>query len=94
MLLLDEPLISIDAQNRNKLQDDILNIWNKSERTIVFITHNIDEAIYLSDRIIILSPIPATVKHIIPIILERPRNRTSPQFNLIRKQILNYMIIN
>jgi len=94
LLLLDEPLISIDAQNRNKLQDDILNIWKKSERTILFITHNIDEAIYLSDRIIILSPLPATVKKIIPIILERPRNRTSPQFNLIRKQILNYMNIN
>jgi len=91
LLLLDEPLISIDAQNRNKLQDDILKIWKKSERTIVFITHNIDEAVYLSDRIIILSPLPATVKEIIPITLERPRNRTSPQFNHIRKEILNYM---
>ncbi|MHA2087062.1 MAG: ABC transporter ATP-binding protein [Promethearchaeota archaeon] len=92
LLLLDEPLISIDAQNRNKLQDDILEIWKKSKRTIVFITHNIDEAVYLSDRIIILNPLPATVKKSIPITLERPRNRTGPQFNHLRKEILDHMI--
>ena len=89
LLLLDEPLISIDAQNRNKLQDDLLKIWKKSKRTIIFITHNIDEAVYLSDRIIILSGLPASVKKIIPISLDRQRDRTSSDFNKLRKGILN-----
>ncbi|MFW9894638.1 MAG: ABC transporter ATP-binding protein [Candidatus Thorarchaeota archaeon] len=94
VLLLDEPLISIDAQTRNKLQDEILEIWKKSKRTIVFVTHNIDEAVYLSDRIIILSSLPANVKRSIPINLQRPRNRTGPQFNQIRKEILDQMAVN
>lgn len=89
LLLLDEPLISIDAQNRNKLQEDLIEIWQKSKRTIIFITHNIDEAVYLSDRIVILSVLPATVKEIIPISLDRPRNRTDREFITIRKEILH-----
>ncbi|TFF94358.1 MAG: ATP-binding cassette domain-containing protein [Promethearchaeota archaeon] len=88
LLLLDEPLRSIDAQSRNKLQDDIIGIWERTERTMIFITHNIDEAVYLSDRIAILSPLPGSVKKIVPISLERPRDRTSSEFNIIRKKIL------
>ncbi len=91
LLLLDEPLISIDAQNRNQLQDDLLDIWRKSKKTIVFITHNIDEALYLSDRIVILSPLPASVKQIIPVNLAHPRNRTSNEFNLIRRNVLEIL---
>ena len=91
LLLLDEPLISIDAQNRNKLQDDILQIWKKSEKTIIFITHNIDEAIYLADRIVVLGANPATVKKVIPVELSRPRDRTGSQFIQIRKELLDYM---
>jgi len=89
LLLLDEPLRSIDAQSRNKLQSDILEIWRKSQRTIIFVTHNIDEAVYLSDRIVVLSNLPANLKKIIPINLNRPRDRTSTDFNLFRKKILN-----
>lgn len=89
VLLLDEPLRSIDAQSRNKLQDDIVDIWKKSNRTMIFVTHNIDEAVYLSDRIAVLSSLPGSVKKIIPISLERPRVRTSSEFNAIRKKILN-----
>jgi len=89
ILLLDEPLISIDAQNRNKLQNDLLEIWRKSKRTILFITHNIDEAVYLSDKIIVLSPLPATIIDSFIIPFKRPRNRTSPEFNEIRQKILN-----
>ena len=93
LLLLDEPLISIDAQNRNKLQDDLLKIWQKSKRTMIFITHNIDEAVYLSDRIIILSNLPAIVRKIINVPLNRPRDRTHQDFNSIRKEILDLMVI-
>ncbi|MBY8982898.1 MAG: ABC transporter ATP-binding protein [Candidatus Lokiarchaeota archaeon] len=88
LILLDEPLRSIDAQNRNKLQDDIIDIWQKSKRTIIFITHNIDEAVYLSDRIIVLSSLPGSIKQIIPIKLKYPRDRTSQEFNSIRREIL------
>ncbi len=88
LLLLDEPLISIDAQNRNKLQDDLIEIWQKSKRTIIFITHNIDEALYLSDRIIILSKLPSSIKKIVKVPLKRPRERTSSEFNFIRKELL------
>ncbi|MFX0173978.1 MAG: ABC transporter ATP-binding protein [Candidatus Hodarchaeota archaeon] len=93
LLLLDEPLISIDAQNRNKLQDDLLDIWEKSKRTMIFITHNIDEAVYLSDRIIILGSLPAAVKRIVPINLKRPRDRTNSEFNKLRKEILDILSI-
>ncbi|MBY9006389.1 MAG: ABC transporter ATP-binding protein [Candidatus Lokiarchaeota archaeon] len=88
LILLDEPLKSIDAQNKNKLQDDIIDIWQKSKRTILFVTHNIDEAVYLSDRIIILSSLPGSIKKIIPIDLKHPRDRTNPEFNSIRRKIL------
>jgi len=92
LLLLDEPLISIDAQNRNKLQDDLSEIWKKSKRTIIFITHNIDEAVYLSDRVIILSELPSSVKEIINIPLDRPRDRTQQNFVSIRKNILQILL--
>ncbi len=91
LLLLDEPLISIDAQNRNKLQEDLIEIWQKSKRTVIFVTHNIDEAVYLSDHIVILGALPASVKDIVSISLERPRNRTDKEFNSIRKQILKIL---
>ncbi|NHI93727.1 MAG: ABC transporter ATP-binding protein [Candidatus Lokiarchaeota archaeon] len=93
LLLLDEPLISIDAQNRNKLQNDLIEIWHESKRTIIFVTHNIDEAVYLSDRIVVLSPLPAKIIEFISIPLERPRNRTSSEFNSIRQRILNLIQI-
>lgn len=92
LILLDEPLRSIDAQNRNKLQDDIIDIWQKSKRTIIFITHNIDEAVYLSDRIIVLSSLPGSIKQIIPIKLKYPRDRTSQEFNSIRRDILKVFL--
>lgn len=91
VLLLDEPLVSIDAQNRNKLQEDLIEIWQKSKRTIIFITHNIDEAVFLSDRILVMDPIPSKIKKRIEIGLSRPRNRTNKRFNSIREKILNLL---
>jgi len=86
---LDEPFFSLDAQTRNSLQDDLIEIWKNSKRTIIFVTHNIDEAVYLSDRIILLTPLPASIKKIFTIDLKRPRQRTSVKFNKIRELILN-----
>lgn len=72
-LLMDEPFGAIDSQTRNFLQDEILEIWRKTRKTILSITHNIDEAVYLSDRVIILSSSPAKVISDINIDLPRPR---------------------
>ncbi len=88
LLLLDEPLISLDAQTRNKLQDDLLDIWKKTKKTIILVSHNIDEAVYLSNRIIVLNPLPASIKSIVSVPLAHPRNRTSVEFNLIREEII------
>lgn len=75
ILLMDEPFGSLDAQTRADLEDMLLELWQKFRSTILFVTHDIDEAIYLSDRVIILSRRPATVIEDIRIKLERPRNQ-------------------
>ncbi|MBD3226893.1 MAG: ATP-binding cassette domain-containing protein [Candidatus Lokiarchaeota archaeon] len=93
ILLLDEPLVSIDAQNRNKLQQDLVNIWKKSKRTIIFVSHNIDEAVFLSDRILVMDALPSKIKKSIEINLARPRNRTDKIFNSIREKILTLLDI-
>lgn len=72
-LLMDEPFGALDSQTRNLLQDEILSIWSKTQNTIVMITHNIEEAVYLSDRIIVLSNSPAKVLMDIMVNLPRPR---------------------
>jgi NitT/TauT family transport system ATP-binding protein len=83
IMLLDEPFGAIDAINRDKLQVWLLDVWSKFKRSVFFITHSIDEAIYLSDRIYVLSDRPASVKLEIKIDLERPRDKkiiTSQKF--------------
>jgi NitT/TauT family transport system ATP-binding protein len=89
ILLMDEPFGALDAQTRNMLQKELLEIWEKTRKTIVFITHSVDEAVYLSDRIIVLSPRPGRVCKIVPIDLPRPRDRTSVEFATLRRDILD-----
>ena len=88
VILMDEPFGALDAQTRNIMQDQLTKIITHSERTIIFITHSVDEALYLSDRVVMLSKRPATVKEIIEIPWERPRDRASPEFTALRKRIL------
>lgn len=88
VILMDEPFGALDAQTRNIMQDQLTKIIMHSERTIIFITHSVDEALYLSDRVVMLSKRPATVKEIIEIPWERPRDRASPEFTALRKRIL------
>lgn len=88
ILLMDEPFGSVDAQTRNMLQDELLKIWNETQKTILFVTHNVDEAVYLADRIIALSSTPAEIKNIHNISLDRPRNRTHEDFTEMREKIL------
>jgi NitT/TauT family transport system ATP-binding protein len=87
ILLMDEPFGQLDAQTRYAMQNEILRIWETEKRTIIFVTNNIEEAIYLADRIILLSKFPAHVKEIYEINLPRPRDTMDPEFLKLRKII-------
>lgn len=87
-LLMDEPFGALDAQTRNIMQSELLRIWEEEKKTIVFVTHSVDEAIYLADRIVIMSARPGRIKDIIEVDIPRPRNRTSLEVNEIRDRIL------
>lgn len=94
IMLLDEPFGSLDAITRKKMQLWLLGIWEKIKASILFITHDIDEAIFLSDRIYLLSERPAVVKGIFDIEIERPRDKsafTSEKFNKLKEQILKLL---
>ena len=73
ILLMDEPFASVDYQTRLRLQSEVLRIWETTKKTIVFVTHNIEEAVFLGDRVVVLTPRPGRVKKTIPITIPRPR---------------------
>ena len=83
VLLMDEPFASLDAQTREIMQAELLRIWNATHNTVIFITHQIDEAIFLADRLMIMSARPGRVQEMIPIEIERPRTlavKRDPRF--------------
>lgn len=88
VLLMDEPFGALDAQTRNLMQAELIKILDKTDQTIIFITHSVDEAVYLSDRVVVLTKRPAKIKEIIEIPWPRPRDRASPEFTALRKRIL------
>lgn len=88
VILMDEPFGALDAQTRNLMQAGLIKILNKTDQTIIFVTHSVDEAVYLSDRIVILTKRPARIKEIIEIDWPRPRDRASSEFTALRKRIL------
>ncbi len=90
VLLMDEPFGSLDAQTREDMQDELLRIWAGSRKTVLFVTHSIEEAIYLSDRVIIMTPRPGRILAVFDIPFERPRSeahRTRPEFAVLRREI-------
>ena len=90
ILLMDEPFASLDAQTREAMQEELLQIWVQARKTVLFVTHQIDEAIYLSDRVIVFSGRPGKVKDIIPVTIERPRRlavKREPRFHAIEDRI-------
>jgi len=91
VLLLDEPLGALDAFTRMRMQDEVLRLWRAHRTTMLFVTHDIDEAIYMSDRIIIMTPRPGSIEQIIPIQMDRPRDRGSQNFLRLRSEILEIM---
>ena len=88
ILLLDEPFGALDAFTRINMQEETLHIWEKENSTMILVTHDIDEAIYLSDRIVVLSAKPGFVKSIIPVDIPRPRDRSGYDFMEIRRKVM------
>ena len=86
ILLMDEPFAALDALTRSVLQKELLALWERTHQTVVFVTHNVDEAIYLADRMVIMSHRPSRVKEVVTIELERPRDVTSDAFNQYRRR--------
>lgn len=87
VLLMDEPFGHLDAQTRYSMQDAIQNIWSQEKRTVIFVTNNIEEAVFLADRVILLTNCPTNVKREIKIDLPRPRDYVSKEFLAIREEI-------
>ena len=89
-LLLDEPMGALDSFTRADLQDKILELWKQQGTTMILVTHDIDEAIYLSDRIVIMTPRPGKISSIVNVDLPRPRHRGGTEFLALRKSILEF----
>ena len=76
VLLMDEPFGALDAHTRTRLQNDLLNIWERDRKTVLFVTHSVDEAVFLSDKVVMMSRSPGRIRQVIDINLPRPRRRT------------------
>lgn len=92
ILLMDEPFSALDEFTKQKLHEDLLRIWRKTNKTILFVTHNIQEAVFLSDRVVVLSPHPGRVSAVVDIDIPRPRTLSvldSPAFNSLVAKVRN-----
>ncbi|HEX8883643.1 MAG TPA: ABC transporter ATP-binding protein [Noviherbaspirillum sp.] len=87
ILLMDEPFGALDALTRRNLQDELLRIWAELKKTVIFVTHSIEEAIYLADRIVVMTYRPGTVKRDILVDLPRMRDPAAPEFNALKREL-------
>ncbi|MGR3910587.1 ABC transporter ATP-binding protein [Burkholderia sp. SR8] len=88
VLLLDEPFGALDAQTRARMQNELLHIWAQERITMVLVTHDVDEAVYLGDRVVTMAPRPGRIERIVDVTLPRPRRRDSPEFARLRDTVL------
>lgn len=87
IMLMDEPFGALDSLTRRNLQDELLRIWTEFRKTIIFVTHSIEESIYLADRIIVMTYRPGTIKKIVSVSMPRPRDPSSAEFNNLKKEL-------
>jgi NitT/TauT family transport system ATP-binding protein len=87
IMLMDEPFGALDALTRRNLQDELLRIWAELKKTIIFVTHSIEEAIYMADRIVVMTYRPGTVKRDIMVDLPRLRDPASAEFNALKREL-------
>src|ERR1700693_4467186 len=91
VLLMDEPFAALDALTRDDMQRLLAEVWRETKKTVVYVTHNVAEAVYLADRVVVMSPHPGTVKAQVPIGLQRPRDPLSVEFLEFQKQLLRHL---
>jgi NitT/TauT family transport system ATP-binding protein len=87
IMLMDEPFGALDSLTRRNLQDELLRIWTEFRKTIIFVTHSIEESIYLADRIVVMTYRPGKIKKVVSVAMPRPRDPSSAEFNDIKKEL-------
>jgi NitT/TauT family transport system ATP-binding protein len=95
IMLMDEPFSALDALTKEIMQELLLEIWEEDNRTVVFITHDVEEAIFLADRVLIMTASPGRIKETIDVDIERPRDldvTTTPQFNELKEEALGHIV--
>ena len=91
VLLMDEPFAALDALTRDDMQRLLADVWRETKKTVVYVTHNVAEAVYLADRVVVMTPHPGTLKVVVPIALARPRDPLSVEFLEYQKQLLRHL---
>ena len=92
VLLMDEPFAALDALTREEMQRFLVDVWRETKKTVIYVTHNVAEAVYLADRVVVMSPHPGIVKAQVKIALARPRDTLSIEFLEYQKEIVHYIV--
>jgi len=91
VLLMDEPFAALDAMTREEMQKQLTEVWQETRKTIVYVTHNVAEAVYLADQILVLAPHPGTVRVQLKLDLPRPRDPLSTEFVAMQREVLRHL---
>jgi NitT/TauT family transport system ATP-binding protein len=92
IILMDEPFGALDAMTRERLQEELLELWRRTQLTVMFVTHAIEEAILLADRVVVMTPGPGRIQCDHRVTLARPRDVASPEFNAIRRELSHLLV--